>query len=136
MKVIVCVDKEMGMAFLGRRQSRDRVLTQDLINDLIGSELYIHPKTLKVFESFDTDFLKVSESPLTECDSTCFVELESPLPVIERVDTLVIYHWNTDYPSTVKLGFTPKEVGFKLSSKNDFKGYSHDKITKEVWVRS
>ena len=135
MKVILCIDKSDGMAFLGMRQSRDRVLTQDIINDLGGEKLYIHPKTLKVFEKFDNSFLEVTEAPLADCDGVCFLELESPKAELARVDTLVIYHWNREYPSDVKLGFEPREEGFRCISTSSFKGYSHKKITKEIWVK-
>ena len=36
MKVIVCVDDNNGMMFNNRRQSRDRILIEDVVKSVVG----------------------------------------------------------------------------------------------------
>ena len=49
------------------------------------------------------------------------------------IGTLVIYRWNELYPSDVKFDLDVVAAGFKLVESYDFKGSSHDRITKEIY---
>ena len=51
------------------------------------------------------------------------------------IDTLIIYRWNRLYHSDVKFDVDVKKSGYKLKSSTEFAGSSHDKITKEIYVR-
>ncbi len=132
MKVFVCVDDEMGTMFNHRRQSRDRHLCADVAREVEG-RLFCTPYTAKLFG----DYL-----PLCVCDDpfsvagekdAVFVEGLPLLPHLERIDTLVLYHWNCRYPHD-KTFDLPLEA-FRRVSKNDFVGYAHEKITKERYTR-
>ena len=62
-----------------------------------------------------------------------FLEDLSPPPFLERAKKLVLYHWNRVYPGDVRIALPPP--GWKLEEQTDFPGYSHDKITREVYTR-
>jgi hypothetical protein len=53
------------------------------------------------------------------------------LPVADRIEELVIYHWNRKYPADFKLDLPYKK--WKKQSKEEFAGFSHEKITKEIY---
>lgn len=136
MKVFVCVDDSGGMMFGGRRVSRDRVLIDDVAKDCRNRRLRIHPYSALLFKDADAsptvseDFLDAAERG--DC---CFVENVPLAPHAHRIDELVIYRWNRRYPSDRKLDVTPASLGFKLLETVEFAGSSHEKITKETYVK-
>ena len=132
MKVFVCVDNAFGMAFNRRRQSRDRILNEDVIKTaqtrLLCTSyseplLCAHPHLL------------VSEDPLADATETDFVFVEKTYLscAFDRIDTLILYHWHRDYPSDMKFDLNLSD--FHLVSTEDLVGYSHDKITKEIYTK-
>ena len=62
----------------------------------------------------------------------CFIEDESIVPYQEKIKELIVYKWNRVYPADAE--FEMPE-GFVLQSRVDFAGYSHEKITKEIYRR-
>ena len=50
MTAIVCVDEAWGMAFHGRRQSRDRAVCARILEDAAGRRLWMSRDTLRLFE--------------------------------------------------------------------------------------
>ena len=135
MNLIVCVDDRMGMTFGGRRQSRDRVLCEDIVKTVRenGSLLYLSPYSAALFDQSAADVLRVSDTYLTDAgaEDFCFCERDVLAPALERTKALIVYHWNRHYPSDRKLDvelscLTRLEV-------SDFVGNSHEKITKEIY---
>ena len=51
MTAIVCVDEAWGMAFHGRRQSRDRAVCARILEDAAGRRLWMSRDTLRLFEA-------------------------------------------------------------------------------------
>ena len=76
MKIIVCVDDNNGMMFNKRRQSRDRVLIQDIIANLDGSNLLIAPYSEKLFEDSDIDAFFISDFILDEAEPAIVVDVK------------------------------------------------------------
>lgn len=137
MKVIVCLDDRLGMTFGGRRQSRDRVLCEDIVNDLeIGHRLLMCEYSKLLFEH-NTDRILVCDEflDLAEMGDVCFVENKALKPYIDKIDGLVIYHWNRHYPSDTGFDIDLEAEGFRLFQSFEFEGSSHEKITKEIYVR-
>ena len=137
MRVIVCVDDRLGMIFNGRRQSRDRVLCEDVIADLgEGQSLYLSEFSHKLFD-FAEDRLCIDDSFLDSAVSgdVCFVEDRALAPYLPKIDSLVIYRWNRHYPSDTTLDIDPAKSGFRLAEVREFAGNSHESITKEIYVR-
>ena len=134
MKVIACLDDRCGMMFNNRRQSRDRILIEDVIKDLDKEEIYISPYSELLFEGTD-DKIKVSDNPLEAAkgDGVCFIEDKHLSEYKGEIDILVIYRWNRHYPCDFYFDLDINE--YKLVESRDFEGSSHEKITKEVYKK-
>ena len=136
MRVIVCVDELGGMMFNHRRQSRDRTVTEDVIASLGDGALYLAPYSEKLFAdtgvsyTVDDRFLALAKK-----GDTCFVEDRHLAEWVDRIDELILYHWNRRYPSDLRLDLSVSELGFRLRESREWQGTSHEKITKEVYVK-
>lgn len=132
MKVIVCVDNAGGMLFGTRRQSRDRVLCEDVQN-LAGDHLKIGPFSASLFPELqpDPDFLQ-NAGP----ETWCFVEDQPLLSWQKDIDEMAVYCWNRDYPHTALLDLIPAEPEWHLEDVKEFAGSSHDCITRQIWRRT
>jgi len=133
MKLIVCLDQRGGMAFNHRRQSRDRLLTENLVRTVGQARLLVMPYSVSLFAGYTLN-LVVSEDPLKDAKEQdfCFLETVSPT-TDDGISELILYHWNRDYPSDTP--FLPDISSFVKSSCEEFAGFSHEKITKEVWKK-
>lgn len=132
MKVIVCVDDNLGMLFNKRRQSRDAKVIEDISK--MTEKLWIHPFSDKLFSEFSgqvaaaEDFLGKAEQ-----GEFCFVENQKIMPYADEIEQLIVYHWNRKYPSDFKLDVNLKD--WKLAETIEFEGTSHEKITREIYQR-
>ena len=135
MKVIICTDNKMGTMFNNRRQSRDRILCEKVVSLVGDGRLFMSEYSHELFEN-----LGVSITPgndyLSKADKGdfCFVEKESLLPYEDKIESIVLFKWNRDYPSDKKLDIDLSK-GWILSSTEDFAGSSHKKITMEIYIR-
>ena len=131
--VAVTVDERMGIAFNKRRQSRDRILINDLADTIVG-KIYVSEYSLPLFEEYK-DRIVVADDPLRECPDggCCFVEMTELTPYIDDISTLIVYNWNRHYPSDIKLDVDFS--GYKLVDYREFIGSSHEKITKEIYIK-
>ena len=137
MKLIVCLDDRGGMAFNQRRQSRDRALIADVLRTAKDSQLYLTPYSFPLFEEqlpLGNRNPIVTETPAAACppNGYCFWELTSP-ESLENVDELIVYRWNRHYPADVHFSLPTED--FTPMESYDFKGSSHEKITRERWIR-
>ena len=136
MRVSVCIDDLGGMMFNHRRVSRDREVIADVCRDTEDGRLYSSEYSASLFAESDiqpiakADFLEVADD-----GDLCFVESDALMPYISKITVITVYKWNRRYPSDVKLDIDPEKSGFKLTSVTEFAGYSHEKITKEVYVK-
>ena len=132
MKVILCLDDNNGMLFNNRRQSRDRFVVEDIISDLSSEKLHISPFSEKLFEEYsdkvavDDDFIKNISAEV------CFVENYS-LKEIENITEVIVYKWNRVYPADFYCDVDFSK--FSLVSEKEFKGNSHEKITKQIYIK-
>ena len=131
MVLIVCLDLNNGMYFNNRRQSRDREVIKDIAfitknNNLIMTE-YSH----KLFES-ECENIVITDDFKGEYleNDFCFVENEDVQ--LENIKKIIVYRWDKVYPSDYCLNLE----GYHLTSTLEFKGYSHEKIVKEVYLRN
>lgn len=129
MHLIVCVEEKDGISFCGRRLSSDRTVTNHIAEITSGRKLWMHPYSAKLFGEREVfvqeDFLQKAAA-----GDYCFVE-NVPVPKnLDELESVVLYHWNRSYPSTLKF---PREIleSKELISTEEFAGYSHDKITME-----
>lgn len=137
MRLIACVDDRGGMAFHQRRQSRDRVVRQHILADASGGRLWMNAYSAGQFSPEEREGLLVAEDfwDRAERGDFCFVEDRSPLPWLDRLEEVRLYRWNRAYPADVHLGLPLDSPDWTLTSREEFPGWSHDVITKEVYRR-
>ena len=137
MNVIVCLDDRCGMAFNGRRQSRDRCVYEDIVKDIASDgRLFISEYSRALFADMDVSVVCSDRFlDMASDGDVCFVEDRVLLPYIEKIEKITVYKWNRHYPSDKTFDIVPEENGFRLISTEDFEGNSHEKITKEIYVR-
>ena len=88
MTAIVCVDEAWGMAFHGRRQSRDRAVCARILEDAAGRRLWMSRDTLRLFEAPYPEYLTAAEDFLAQAGpgELCFVEEPPLLPWLDRLE--------------------------------------------------
>lgn len=133
MKIILCIDDRNGLMFNGRRQSQDSVLRERVIANYCSPKLWMSEYSAKQFAEATGFMVDNDYNHKAEKDDYCFVE-DCGFN-IDLCDEVVIYKWNRHYPSDVTFDIDLKEMGFKRTSKTDFVGSSHKKITEEVYIR-
>lgn len=142
MKIIVCLDDDNGMMFNHRRQSRDRILCQNILDLCAGERLYMNSYSAELFEKLQKEKpadLVVCEDFLEQAAEGvyCFVENVDILPYQDEICGIILYRWNRRYPGDV---FFPLQIqiengDWKLQSSVTFSGSSHEEITREIYAR-
>ena len=132
---IVCVDDSMGMLFNNRRQSKDIVLTTKIIEMSNISRLLISEFSRSLFDTFDSNILLINNNFLDIADTGdfCFVENYSLYPYLDKIEKLIVFKWNREYPSDFSLDIDLSQ--WSLITTTNFKGNSHEKITMEVYKK-
>lgn len=130
MTLIACVDERMGMAFNGRRQSRDRMIYLDLAGLSRGAPLYTHPRSITLFESLGIP-VAPADSRSIPPEGWYFDEFESPSGLIAAADQVILYCWNRHYPADLR--FDASLDGWTLLEERDFPGSSHERITRRIY---
>ena len=132
MKLIFCIDDRNGLAFNKRRQSRDRNVTEDILNNSEGTVLGISAYSETLFEGKDVKVVSDFKEALSTCDAY-FAEKEVTDDMLKNADSLTIYLWNRIYPGD---SFVSIDEGiWKLKSERKFTGSSHDRITVREYSR-
>ena len=137
MIVMVCLDDKNGMMFNGRRQSKDRVLRERIL-ELVGeNKLWMNAYSAKQFGAEQILNVQVEEELLRKAGTGefCFVEEQTLMDVEERIEKLVVFRWNRVYPADQYLDLDIVFGNWKLLEQSEFAGHSHEKITMEVYGR-
>ncbi|MDO5418331.1 MAG: ribonuclease Z [Lachnospiraceae bacterium] len=139
MRLIVCIDEKDGIRFNHRRQSRDKVLLEDVLELAGGSRLWMNAYSAGLFwqyglerplkEQVCEDFLMRAEA-----GDYCFVEQGGFEDCLDEAEQVILYGWNRHYPADVHFDRS-RLAGWKLEETREFAGSSHEKITREVYVR-
>ena len=134
MILAICIDDKNGISFNKRRQSRDSLLIKDLMETAGERKVFISSYSLSLFSGYE-DRITVDNSFIDSAgdEDICFVEVTDPSSFIDRINGIILYRWNRHYPSDKKL--TLDMSAFKLDSTEEFRGSSHELITREVYVR-
>ena len=132
--MIACVDGRNGMAFHNRRQSQDRLARWDILKEAGRAPLWVNAVTARQFTDGQQSRLRIDEAFLDRAGSGefCFVEDRSVKPYETRIEQVILYRWNRAYPSDLYWDL-PLD-GWTLERREEFPGYSHKIITKEVYV--
>lgn len=134
MIVICCVDDRMGLAFNHRRVSSDRVVTEDILNRVEGATLWTDEYSAKLFTGNIPDNFAVDSDALEKAGvgEFVFTERKDPLQYKDRIEKMIVYFWNRNYPSDIKLSYNgPDWVRTVIA---EFPGHSHEKISVEEWL--
>ena len=131
LKIIICLDDNNGMLFNNRRQSRDRLLTADIIENLKDEKLNIFEFSNLLFAEYPEKICICTE--LTKGEAH-FIENVDLKPFEDSIRELTVYRWNRAYPAdfTCDVDFGK----FTLVCETEFAGSSHEKITKQIYIKA
>ena len=134
MILAVCVDDNMGMLFNGRRQSQDREVRRQLLSAAGDHALWMSAYSAKQFPE-EKGRIRIDESfwDKAQAEDWCFAEAAVPAGKEAAIRQIVLFKWNRVYPADTYFDISLK--GWKLAERGEFKGYSHETITKEVYIR-
>lgn len=133
MNIIVCIDKNNGMSFCGKRQSMDCVLQEKVLEIVGASRLLMSSYSARQFEN--TAGIVVDDDFLNNANQGDFCFVENNEISSENVEGFYVFNWNRKYPADLLFSVDLKAEGFKKIKKEEFKGNSHDKITLEIYSR-
>lgn len=139
MTLILMVDDGFGLAFGARRQSRDRELVRDVVRLANGRKIFAREYSRLIFDEagINNDTMTFCDEPTKaagECDLV-LLELAVKKSELDLAKKIIIYSWNRRYPATAKLDIDYIKANFELKEEFDFKGNSHDKLTRRVYER-
>ena len=95
-------------------------------------KLWITDYSRKLFHSVSNLEISENQKEKAKEGEYVFQELETLDTGDKRIEQFIIYRWNRVYPADVSV-----EIGteWKLTETEEFPGFSHEKITKEVYCR-
>lgn len=131
MQVIITVENRNGMLFNHRRVSRDQKISERILAYCKEKRLWMNAYSAKLFEN--NPQIRVSETFLEQKDAICFVEDQDVTPYLPEIDTIILFHWNLDYPAD--FFFTVDLSEWNRIHQEEFAGKSHEKITMEVYKK-
>ena len=131
MQVIITVENRNGMLFNNRRVSRDQKVSERILAYCKEKKLWMNAYSAKLFEN--NPQIRVSETFLEQKDAICFVEDQDVTPYLPEIDTIILFHWNRDYPAD--FFFTVDLSEWNRIHQEEFAGKSHEKITMEVYKK-
>lgn len=135
MLAALCLDDRNGLSFNRRRLSRDRAQQENLLSLCQGRSLWLAPYSLPLFQ-WAADRIAVDEALLDRAGPGEICFLEDRLPPMEgpgAPEGLILYRWNRAYPADVR--FLPDLSPFALAERTEFPGTSHERITREIYLR-
>lgn len=135
MIIIVAVDNRNGLLFNKRRQSQDHILRKKIVEMTAQSHLWMNAYSMKQFSDRTETHLVEDENFLDNAKEGdyCFVENLSVVSYVSKIEQIILYKWNRDYPGDFFFDI-PLEPDWKLMEVEEFAGSSHEKITKEIYV--
>lgn len=144
MRLIAVVDNGNGMMFAGRRLSKDSALRKRILARTSPRKLWFSHYTFAQFmeeEIFDPDILlrlNVDDDYMSLAGEEDYVWNETiPCAQYEdQISAVILYRWNRDYPSDVTFDLDMGDASkWKLIRSSEFAGFSHERITEEVYAR-
>lgn len=135
MRVILCCENNNGILFNKRRVSRDITVTERILEISKESKLWMSDYSYSLFKDHNASNIRVSKKFLSEVpkDEYCFVEGDPLVPFDKKIEQIIIFRWNSDYPSDCKLDINLDN--WNLESTEEFQGNSHECITMEVYSK-
>jgi hypothetical protein len=127
----------MGMMFNHHRQSRDQILKERILEIAKGGKLWMNHYSAKQFSENNAPQINVDDNFMSEAGvgEYCFVEDCDVTPYLRRIEKIILYRWNRRYPSDQIFSVGLSAGGWMLVHTKDFAGFSHEKITEEIYTR-
>ena len=119
------------MTFFGKRQSQDRIQREHMMKLIGDNRLWVSNYSKSLFENHSNIIVDDNFFERAEVSDYCFVEDKEIN--LSSCSTIVLYKWNRLYPADKFFDHDLKKLGYKLVSKCDFVGSSHEKITEEIY---
>jgi len=133
--LIACVDDKYGLLFNGRRVSKDETVIKKLLETIGDNKLWMSQYTSSLFQEEDSKVVLIDDEFLTKASENdyCFIEDAVPDEIKNKVEKLILFKWNREYPSDRKLEMDLSS--YKIDQACEFEGKSHKKITMEVYSK-
>lgn len=137
MTIIACVDDRNGMMFNNRRQSRDSEVCRDILRECGGKKLHMSAYSAKLFGDAEGADIRITEDFPDEAgeEDACFIERNGIYGFEERAGKVILYKWNRKYPADRYFPLDLSDGSWELQRTEEFKGSSHERVTKEVYGR-
>ena len=137
MILMVCIDKKNGIMFHGRRQSQDRIMMEHVLQECGEKKLYMNGYSGAMFRNIDETKIVVSDDFLEKAGDGdyCFLENMDIGKFQNKIEQVILYKWNRHYPADMYFTIDLQEQNWELQRMEEFKGTSHECITKEVYIR-
>ena len=137
MRIVVCLDEHDGMLFNRRRQSKDSAVRQHMLDMCADSVLWMNRYSAAQFseEDMGKDIIIAVENFLDKAgpNDYCFLENKDISAYADQVKQVIVYRWNRAYPRDMTFPTKLFSRKWKLVSREDFPGNSHERITQEVY---
>lgn len=132
MILVICLDQRGGTGFNHRRQSKDRLLRQRLLELTGDRPLWMNAYSARQFEETAPN-IRVADNfaDLAGEGEFCFVETLEPLGLLPGAEELIVFRWDKVYPADCR--FSPETFGH-LAEQEEFEGHSHACITLERYL--
>ncbi len=139
MQVILCADEKNGLMFNHRRQSQDRELRKRILTIIGEEKLYTGACSAGQFTEKEwEDKLVICEDPMAAAAGNIyyFAEGQDLLPAAEAgvIEEVILYRWDKVYPADTWIDLS-RSGNWQPVSAAEFPGYSHEKITEEIYRR-
>ena len=116
MILVICLDQRGGTGFNHRRQSKDRLLRQRLLELTGDRPLWMNAYSARQFE---------------EAAPNIRVATLEPLGLLSGAEELIVFRWDKVYPADRR--FSPENFGH-LAEREEFEGHSHACIALERYL--
>lgn len=134
MKLVVCLDENNGIKFFGKRQSQDELQRKNLFELIGNSKLFVSDYSYDLYKDFEFKFEIIDEKTKIIENSVFLYEGDFLEKFLQSVDEIIIYFWNRDYPFDETFEEFQEDY-WKEKEVFEFKGKSHDKITRKIFVK-
>ncbi len=135
MIIITVVDNRNGMLFNHRRQSQDGILREKILEMAKEKKIWMNAFSAKQFSQEDAIMVDEEFLEKAQKGEYCFVEDQPVASALDRIESVILFHWNRDYPGDFYFDLDLSDGSWELESTEDFAGSSHEDITKEVYLR-
>jgi hypothetical protein len=126
------------MMFNNRRQSKDSLLLEDLMKLCNGQKLYMNEYSKTMFQQHKNRLENITADPdflrLAPAGSYCFIEGVNIRSHMDKIEKIILYKWNRHYPADLFFDASILK-DWMLKDVMEFKGSSHEKITREVYEK-